>query len=274
MKFIPFLFALVLPFQTEGIEDLLKVDQALRGKAFEKAVKLADEAIAKSPKNERLYYLRGLANSGLRDYTSALKDFDNSLKANPKFYNALDQRGSANFRLGKMKEAGADFDEYIKLVPDEYPGHWRRGIVLYYLGRFKEGKEQFESYQKVENSDVENGVWHYLCFARAETPEKARAAMLPIQGDRRVPMTEVYLMFQGKFAPDKILEIANKAPAEQEKIAPFYAHLYLGLYYESIDDKKKAAEHMEKAAKLGPLDHYMGDVARVHWDILKKDKDR
>ena len=83
MKLIPFLFALVLPFQTEGIEDLLKVDQALRGKAFEKAVKLADEAIAKSPKNERLYYLRGLANSGLRDYTSALKDFDNSLKANP-----------------------------------------------------------------------------------------------------------------------------------------------------------------------------------------------
>jgi hypothetical protein len=49
---------------------------------------------------------------------------------------------------------------------------------------------------------------------------------------------------------------------------------YLGLYYESIDDKKKAAEHMEKAAKLGPLDHYMGDVARVHWNILKKDKDR
>ena len=55
MKLIPFLFALVLPFQTEGIEDLLKVDQALRGKAFEKAVKLADEAIAKSPKNELRY---------------------------------------------------------------------------------------------------------------------------------------------------------------------------------------------------------------------------
>ena len=79
MKLIPFIFALMLPFQTEGIEDLLKVDQALRGKDYAKAVKLADEAIAKSPKNERLYYLRGLANSGLRDYASALKDFDNSL---------------------------------------------------------------------------------------------------------------------------------------------------------------------------------------------------
>jgi len=266
--------AFIIPAQTEGMEDLIKIDLAIRGKDFPKAIKLADEAIAKSPKNERLYYLRGMANSGLHDYTSALKDFDNSFKANPKFYNALDQRGSANFRLGKMKEAGDDFDAYIKLVPDEYPGHWRRGIVLYYLGRFKEGKEQFESYQKVENSDVENGVWHYLCFARAETPEKARAAMLPIQGDRRVPMTEVYSMFQGKFAPEKILEIAAKAPPEQAKLAPFYAHLYLGLYYESIDDKKKALEHMEQAAKIGPVDHYMGDVARVHWNILKKDKDR
>ena len=93
MKLIPLILALVVPFQTEGIEDLLKVDQALRGRDFKKAVKLADEAIAKNPKNERLHYFRGLANSGLHDYAAALKDFDNSLKINPKFYNALDQRG-------------------------------------------------------------------------------------------------------------------------------------------------------------------------------------
>jgi len=264
--------AFFIPAQTEGMEDLIKVDLAIRDKDFPKAIKLADEAIAKTHKNEKIWYLRGLANSGLHNYKASLKDYDKALEINPKFNQALDQRGSAHFRLGNMKEAGADFDLFIKQVPDEYPGHWRRGIVLYYLGRFKEGKEQFESYQKVDGNDVENGVWHYLCFARAETPEKARAAMLPIQGDRRIPMMDVYLMFQGKLAPEKILEIAAKTPPEQAKLAPFYAHLYLGLYYESIDDKKKALEHMAQAAKIGPIDHYMGDVARVHFDILAKNK--
>ena len=50
----------------------------------------------------------------------------------------------------------------------------------------------------------------------------------------------------------------------------FYAHLYLGLYYDSLGDKKQALEHMTRAAGDYKISHYMGDVARVHRDILQK----
>ena len=50
----------------------------------------------------------------------------------------------------------------------------------------------------------------------------------------------------------------------------FYAHLYLGLYAEVNGDAKKALEYMRQAADEAPSPHYMGDVARVHRDILTK----
>ena len=49
----------------------------------------------------------------------------------------------------------------------------------------------------------------------------------------------------------------------------FYAHLYLGLYYDATGDTKLAREHIFKAAAF-KADHYMGDVARVHAGLLKK----
>ena len=107
-------------------------------------------------------------------------------------------------------------------------------------------------------------------FEMSDDGGKAPAAMLAIGNDRRIPMMEVYSLFQGKSTPAKVMELAQKASENQQKMAMFYAHLYLGLYHESQDEPKKAIEHMEQAAKLGPKDHYMGDVARVHWELLKK----
>jgi lipoprotein NlpI len=48
----------------------------------------------------------------------------------------------------------------------------------------------------------------------------------------------------------------------------FYAHLYIGLYYEAAGDAKAAREHLERAVSYR-ANHYMGDVARVHLGLMK-----
>jgi len=50
----------------------------------------------------------------------------------------------------------------------------------------------------------------------------------------------------------------------------FYAHLYLGIYFEAIGDAKQARDYIFKAAERANQNGYMGDVARVHADILRK----
>jgi len=155
------------------------------------------------------------------------------------------------------------------LLPFQVPQHWQRGIAYYYAGRFEAGRKQFELHQTVNPNDVENAVWHFLCVARASNVEKARAALIPITGDARVPMMEVHALFAGKLKPEDILKAATAGnpPAARLNRQLFYAHLYLGLYFEALGDDGKAREHITKAAGEYQTGDYMGDVARVHLQL-------
>lgn len=180
-------------------------------------------------------------------------------------YNA---RGEANFQAGSIDSSIADFDRAIQLQPNIAPHHWQRGISLYYAGRFADGYKQFESHQTVNPSDVENGVWHFLCRTRANGIEDARAHMLPISGDPRVPMAEIWLLFQGKGTVEQVFAAAERGSGSTLQDQLFYAHLYVGLYYEALDQGARASEHIRQAAEAPGATHYMGDVARVHAKML------
>lgn len=178
------------------------------------------------------------------------------------------RRGEANFRAGSIDASISDFDRAIQLEPRLAPHHWQRGISLYYAGRFEDGYKQFELHQTVNPSDVENGVWHFLCRARTNGIEDARAHMLPISGDPRVPMAEIWTLFQGKGTVEDVFAAAQRDNGGVVHDQLFYAHLYVGLYYEALDQGAKASEHIRKAAEAPGATHYMGDVARVHARML------
>ena len=170
-------------------------------------------------------------------------------------------RAVAAFEKGRFVESATAFDELAKAVPDHAPQLWQRGIALYYAGRYDDCRRQFESHRTVNPDDVENAVWHFLCVARGESPAKARAALLPVGPDARVPMREVYQMFRGTLTPEQVLSAAGSQPA-----ALFYAHLYVGLYFEAQGMTARALEHIKIAAadRFEREGGYMHMVARVH----------
>lgn len=173
---------------------------------------------------------------------------------------AHDRRGDEHLRAGRVERAIEDFDRFLDAYPEAEPYHWRRGIAYYYAGRYDDGVRQFEMHRTVNPADVENAAWHFLCKARASDPEQARAALLPVGHDRRAPMMTVYELFAGRATCEDVLVAAGENPG-----ARFYAHLYLGLYHEALGDPAAARPHLEAAATTDGQDHYMGDVARVHW---------
>lgn len=197
-------------------------------------------------------------------YTRAIEDG----RAGSDMYN---RRGSAHFMLGRIDESIADFDRAIELNPSSDPHHWQRGISYYYAGRFREGREQFERHQTVNPNDVENGVWHFLCAARELGIDEARKRMLPISGDPRIPMSEVYELFRGKMTVDDVFAAARAGDPHPDdlRVRLFYAHLYVGLYYEALEDEARMAEHIRKAARDYSIGHYMWHVARVHAERLE-----
>ena len=190
--------------------------------------------------------------------------------------NAWFEEGVSLFFDGKPKESVAAFNKVIELKPDAAPQLWQRGLALYYAGDYQEGRKQFELHRTVNPDDVENAAWHFLCVAKAEGLEAARRAIIPIHGDTRVPMKEIYDLFAGRGSEEAVLKAAEAGDKDalEYRNQLCYAHLYLGLYHEALGHPGLAKEHLLKAAKEDEMDHYMGRTAQVHVVLRGWDKEK
>jgi lipoprotein NlpI len=255
-------------------DELVKAgSEAFCKKQPDEALKLVSKAIKENPKHIDALTLRAAIYENLDKYADAIQDWNKVLELDKDDASAYQLRGLVQFKAGKVKESIADFDKYIELKPAAKISHWQRGISYYYAGRYDDGRKQFEGYQDFDSNDVENAVWRFMCMVRSDGIDKARKAILKIGDDRRVPMRQVYDLYKGDLKPDDVMATANggKVSATQRNSQLFYAHLYVGIYFDLLNDKKKAFDHLNKASEEHRIGHYMWDVARVHRDLLAKE---
>lgn len=229
--------------------------------------------MADDPENEAVeHYQRATVLEAEGRWAEAIKQYTVAIELRPEQAALFDRRGGAYFKVGEVEKSIQDFDRAIELDPAREEDHWRRGISLYYANRFEEGSQQFELGKQVYANDVENAVWRFICQARADGLERARAGLLKIGNDRRRPLMEVYALFQEQATVDDVLASASAGDPEPELLKQqlFYAHLYLGLYFDSHGKPAEAAKHIQLAAEQYALPgHYMWDVARVHHQRLQ-----
>jgi hypothetical protein len=85
-------------------------------------------------------------------------------------------------------------------------------------------------------------------------------------------MMEIYALFAGQAKPDDVLAaaVAGNPPRQQLRERLFNAALYIGLYCEATGDAAGARRHILMAADKYMIGGYMGDVARVHAERLRK----
>ncbi|MFK7766883.1 MAG: hypothetical protein AB8B55_06645 [Mariniblastus sp.] len=212
------------------------------------------------------------------NYAKALSNAKEICKLQPDDVRFQSFLGEVSFASGDFATCVTAYDNVIRLDAKSEPYLWQRGLALYYADRFKEGVEQFETHQTVNSNDVENAVWHLLCAAQISDVAAARKKLIPIVGDTRIPMSQVYEMFAGRMTPKEVLARAMKTSARAReggrghKLQQYYAHLYIGLYHEMLGEKDAAMTALKKAKEINPLGktNFMGQVARVHIDIREQ----
>ena len=84
---------------------------------------------------------------------------------------------------------------------------------------------------------------------------------------------KIYDLYRGKAEPADVLAATKELKGEAKQAAEFYAHLYLGLWYDAAGKKDKAKEHIFLAEQRS-IGHYMFDVARVHAEKLRKEEEQ
>ena len=176
------------------------------------------------------------------------------------------RQGEEAFRKGDFAGSVAAFDRVIAVLPDQAPQHWQRGISLYYAGRFADCKAQFELHRTVNPEDFENAAWHMLCAARIDGFKAAQGRLIPIKDDTRVPMRELHALWKGEGSVERVV-----AAAGNSRGGNFYGNLYLALFEETRGKREASKVYARRAAELAPQD-YMGDVARIHWQMLSGKK--
>jgi len=246
-------------------------EAARLGKANE-AVKLMNEAVESSPSDISVRLSRASLYAQLRQYKNALFDYDAIIKVQPKSATLFRVRGGVRFKAGDIQGSIEDFNRCIKINPGIERELWERGISYYYVGEYSKGSAQFKAYQTYSAVDVENIVWRYLCQAKAESPQAARRDMMPLEGpDRRVPMIQIYNLFRGAGSVEEVLDAVKKGDPNDKELGKrlFYAHLYLGIFYEANSDNPRALKHLREAHRH-KIDNYMWDVVHVHLGRLAK----
>ena len=211
------------------------------------------------------HWVRGKAREELGDFGGAFDDYRFVATVVPDDPGVFLALGAAGFKNADMAESISAFDSAAKLDRRLEARLWQRGIAHYYAQRFADGARQFEVHRTVNPQDVENSVWHFLCLAATDGVEAARSSLIPVSDDRRAPMMEILALFQGESDPSRVLDAAKNATDNGRASPPmFYAHLYLGLYYEAIGEPALSAEHIGEAVGFDLHRDYMWQVARVH----------
>ncbi len=168
-------------------------------------------------------------------------------------------RAEVLFRLGRFKEAIADYDVVAALgSPHDAYSCWERGLAQYYAGDFASGAAQFARYHEVGATDIENGLWRLLCIAEEEGIKAARESMFAYPNRRRPPFPALLDLYLGTGKVEAVFEATQAdglSPGEQTN-RRFYAHYYVGKYYELMGERDKARAEIEKALKE-PLRHFM-----------------
>ncbi len=267
----------------EQEEFMKQAQEAVRMGKREDALKLATRAVSADPTNYVGYAFRARLHDHLKNHAAAVVDYSMAYGVAPMHLEFLQSRAMSQFRAGRLPDAIHDWETYLKLEPDvsRDPYLFTLGIAYAIAGKHDAGRKRFAWYNTVVGDDVEAAAWHFLCAAKGAAGSagalvRAREGLLPVAKDKRLPMAQIYELLKGTLGPANVLAAARAgeiAPAVlQQRL--FYAHLYLGVYYDAAGQPAMARLNLRRAAEgtgeLGadPTLGFMGDVARVYADSL------
>ena len=172
---------------------------------FDEAIEIFTRAVAKHPRDARMYRHRGHRYLTTRRFAAAVKDFEKA----------------AELIKGRPDEVEPDGLPNARGVPTSTLNSnvwYHLGLAYYLKGDFRKARRAYlECLKFSKNPDMLAATthWLYMTLRRLKRAEEARAALAAIRDDAEVVENHDYqrllLMYKGKLTPEEVLAEASKA---------------------------------------------------------------
>ncbi len=100
------------------MDELERAKALLRDLKYREAAAALDRLLLAEPKNDELWYLRGVISLKMRNYDAAVECFERALLLGPQS-RYFQIKGMAHFELFEIEKAVEAFTEALRIEPDE-----------------------------------------------------------------------------------------------------------------------------------------------------------
>ncbi len=278
----------------QGIDAIQKQD-------FAGAKAVLSEARKDNPNDAQAAYYLGVALQSLEDAAGARKEYEAALKLDPKLTEAAVNLSQIQLEAGDADHALATVEAALKNAPKQPDLLLNRAIALEAAGKKAEALRAYGDAVAVRPDDAELRIAYADLLRQNEKSEEAVAELRKVNTDDPTLLAAAARQFglnrafsdcvaaldkaiKLKSSPDLLVRRGvcrhevkddagaladyNAALAVDANFAP--AHYYIGMHL-SKKDKKKALEHLDKAATLAKGEG-VGPAAKREADELRKKK--
>jgi lipoprotein NlpI len=228
---------------------------------YSKAIADYNAAIRINPHLVDAYHSRGVAWVKKGEFDKAIPNFDQVIQFDAQNAEAYDGRGVAWLHKGEYDTATADFDQAISLNAHDTVAIYHRGLAGFNQGKFANAATDFA--QKLQLSqDGTSVILLYLSRARSGIADSAikLAADSNTMDEAEWPAPAIAL-FLGKSSPAAVFEKAADDNTGKQAAQMCEANFYSGEWSLLREDKARARDFFNKAARLCPVSSWAAIAA-------------
>jgi tetratricopeptide (TPR) repeat protein len=225
-------------------QDAQAIVSELRANHPAEALRLARQALQKTPRDAQLITLEALAYKGIGQTENALSAFQQALRIDPNYLAALEGEAQIEYAAADRKVVPV-LDHLLELRPDEPTAHAMRAVMAWRAGDCSTAVKHFEQSGRAVESQPDALRGYAVCLVRLKRFDEAEKIAKSV-GDPRFTAGVELSAERSKPALEALQPLIGGVNPEPEALA------LASVAYEDLGDTPNAVATLRRAIVLSP----------------------
>ncbi len=230
-----------------------KYNALIDSKNHNEVIEVCTQIIQLDPNNAKVFYNRGNAYTGLKQFEKAIQDYNEAIKLNSEFAEAFNNRGNAYTSLKQFEKAIQDYNKAIELDPQDAEAFNNRGNAYTDLKQFEKAIQDYNKAIELDPQYAEafnNRGNAYTGLKQFEKAIQDYNEAIKLNSEFAEAFNNRGNAYTSLKQFEKAIQDYNKAiELDPQDAKTFYNR---GLTYRVLGEEEEAIQDFKEAQKLDP----------------------